>query len=297
MEVIRLNESTSVNAVITGLTSASTYTLNYEDTVTGSSYSASATANADGEASFALDSYYLNYSGFLYGEVLTSASVSVYETNIDVIRPYCDITRVSEKLELTFEETQEYERLSRYIIDSQTSPFTFLKKYKEVVGNGFDYLPIDERIVYLYKVYENGVLLYDVSGDPDDWETVYQITNDKTSLIANSTSISGPEVNRMNYKSVWLERSLDADFGDGYEYLIQADFGWRTIPQDIQEACELLIQDLSRNNLRYATRYIESFDNEDFKIKFTQGYATTTGNMLVDKILSKYKTYIKIGVL
>ena len=297
MEVIRRNESTAVTAVVPGLTSGQTYTLNYSDNVTGSTYSASATAAANGKATFTLNSYYLDYTGFLYGEVLNSASVTVFETNIDVIRPYCDVTRVGEKLELTEVEAQEYERIARYIIDSQTSPFTYLKKYKELVGGGYDYLPVDERILKIYKVYENAVLVYDVDGDPEDNDGVFRISTDKTSIIQDNTTITSPGVNRMNYASVWRDRFLDVDFPEGYEFLVLGDFGWKTIPQDIQEACEILMQDISRNNLRYATRYIESFDNEDFKIKFQKDYSTNTGNMIVDKILSKYKTFIKIGVL
>lgn len=297
MEVIRRNESTSVTALIPGLTSGQNYTLNYFDNTTGASYSASAVAQVNGKATFTLDSYYLKYNGFLYGEVLNSASTVVYENNIDVIRPYCDVTKVGEKLELTEVEAQEYERVARYIIDSQTSPFTYLKKYKELVGGGYDYLPVDERILKIYKVYENAILVYNADGDPEDNDGVFKISVDRTSIIQDDTTITAPGVNRMNYASVWRDRFLDVDFGDGYEYLVLGDFGWQTIPQDVQEACELLIQDLSKNNLRYATRYIESFDNEDFKIKFAQGYSSTTGNMIVDKILSKYKTFIKIGVL
>lgn len=297
MELLRRNESTALQFCLTGLEESQNYTLNYEDTVTGAPYSASATATSEGKAIFLLDPYYLTYNGFLYGQVLNSASTIVYETNIDIVRPYCNVTKVGTKLELTYDETKELEKVARFIIDSQTAPFTYLKKYKEVVGGGYDYLPIDERIVKIYKVYENAVLVYDVNGDPSDNDGVFRISTDRTSIIQDNTTITSPGVNRMNYASVWRDRFLDVDFPEGYEYLIQADFGWRTIPQDIQEASEILIQDLAKNNLRYATRYIESFDNEDFKIKFQKDYASSTGNMVVDKILSKYKTFIKIGVL
>jgi hypothetical protein len=297
MELIRRNESTSVQFSLTSLTVGDSYTLNYEDKTTGATYSASAVADEYAKATFTLDNYYLTYSGFLYGQVLNSASTVIYETNIDVVRPYCNVTKVGTKLDLTYDKAKEYERVARFIIDSQTAPFTYLKKYKEVVGGGYDYLPIDERLVKIYKVYENDILVYNIDGDPEDWEGTYRISTDKTSVIVDNTTTTALGVNRMNYPSVWRDRFLDVDFPDGYEYLILGDFGWQTIPEDIQEASEILIQDLSRNNLRYATRYIESFDNEDFKIKFQKDYSTSTGNMIVDKILSKYKTFIKIGVL
>jgi hypothetical protein len=297
MEIIKRNESTSLPLIVPGLTAGEDYTIDYSDTITGSTYSASATAAANGKATFTLDDYYLKYNGFLYAEVYNSSSAIVYETNVDVIRPYCNVSLVGEKLELTTKEAEEYERVARYIIDSQTAPFTYLKKYKELVGGGYDYLPVDERLLFIWKVYENGILNYNAEGDPSENDGIYKISTDRTSIILDNTTITAPGMNRMNYASVWRDRFLDIDFPDGYEYLVLGDFGWRTIPQDIQEACELLMQDLSRNNLRYATRYIESFDNEDFKIKFQKDYSTNTGNMIVDKILSKYKTFIKIGVL
>jgi phosphomannomutase len=49
--------------------------------------------------------------------------------------------------------------------------------------------------------------------------------------------------------------------------------------------------------MQYINNYIESFDNADFKIKFAKNFANGTGNLIVDKILSKYKNSIKIGVL
>ena len=96
---------------------------------------------------------------------------------------------------------------------------------------------------------------------------------------------------------VWRERYLDSAFGEGSEYRVDGDFGWKVIPQDIQEACELLIQDIKSDNLKYINRYIESFDNEDFKIKFAKNPTAGTGNMFVDKILEKYRNRLRIGVL
>jgi hypothetical protein len=96
---------------------------------------------------------------------------------------------------------------------------------------------------------------------------------------------------------VWHERYLDSTFAEGSEYRVDADYGWKVVPQDIQEACEMLVQDIKSDNLKYISRYIESFDNQDFKIKFAKNPTTNTGNMFVDKILEKYRNRLRIGVL
>ena len=49
--------------------------------------------------------------------------------------------------------------------------------------------------------------------------------------------------------------------------------------------------------MRYVNRYIESFDNTEFVVKFAKGYSSGTGNMIIDKILNKYKNRIIPGVL
>ena len=155
---------------------------------------------------------------------------------------------------------------------------------------GSDYLVIDEKIYKLYKLYENLELVYDVDAATNDQE--FEISKDKTSIVLTQT-----ETNRVNYNRVWRDRYLDVDFADGFEYLIDADFGWKVIPQDIQEATKLLVSDISSDNMKYVNKYIESFDNDDFKIKFAKNFNASTGNLVVDRILQKYKNNIRLGVL
>ena len=270
-----------------------TYTLDYEDLYTGELFSASATT-VSGAVTFTLDEKYLNYTGNLSASVKDSNGDTVILTNIDIVRPYCNLDSIAAALSITGGSEIEYERLARYIIDSQTQPFTFMRKEKDIVGMGMDYLPIDEKIYKIYKVYENQEIQYDSSLSSNENLVTYEITKDGTSIT--NIDDEAPE-NKINNKVVWRERYLDSAFGEGSEYRVDGDFGWRVIPQDIQDACEMLIQDIKSDNLKYINRYIESFDNEDFKIKFSKGPGTGTGNMMVDKILEKYRNRLRIGVL
>ena len=191
----------------------------------------------------------------------------------------------------TYDEAKNAERTARFIIDSESAKtFGFVRKEKEVIGNGSDYLIIDEKIHKLYKVYENGNLLYDSTQENN--LVTYTISKDKTSIVPVYI-----EANKTEYPQVWRDRYLSRAFADGYDYVIDADFGYKVIPQDIQEATSLLCSDISSGNMQYINSYIESFDNADFKIKFAKSFVNGTGNLIVDKILSKYKNSIKIGVL
>jgi hypothetical protein len=284
---------TSLTATFT-VSPSGTYILDYEDLYTGESFSASA-STISGAVSFTLAPKYLDYTGSLAASVKDSSGNTVIMTNIEIIRPYCNLDSVASALSITDGSEIGYERLARYIIDSQTQPFSFVRKEKDIIGMGMDYLPIDEKIYKIYKVYKNEELVYDSNLSPNVNLVTYAITKDGSS-ITNVENESDAE-NKVNYKPVWHERYLDPAFADGSEYRVDADYGWKVVPQDIQEACEMLVQDIKSDNLRYINRYIESFDNEDFKIKFAKNPTAGTGNMFVDKILEKYRNRLRIGVL
>jgi hypothetical protein len=284
---------TSITATFT-ISPSGVYTLDYEDLNTKETFSASATT-ISGAVSFTLNSKYLDYTGSLAASVKDSGGNTVIMTNIEIIRPYCNLDSVASALSITDGSEIGYERLARYIIDSQTQPFSFIRKEKDILGMGMDYLPIDEKIYKIYKVYKNEELIYNSSLSASVNLVTYAITKDGTS-ITNVENESDAE-NKVNYKPVWHERYLDPAFAEGSEYRVDADYGWKVVPQDIQEACEMLIQDIKSDNLKYINRYIESFDNQDFKIKFAKNPTAGTGNMFVDKILEKYRNRLRIGVL
>ena len=290
MEILRLSNTTSLSASFSGLTASASYNLELDDLLTSTSYSASAAANGSGVATFSIPDYYLTYNGSLVATVKDSSQDVVNMTNIEIVRPYCTPATVATKLSIKTTEAVEYERLARYIIDSHTNGFNFIRKEKEFIGPGTDELLLDETIHKLYKLYENGELIYDSTLNTN--ESDYKINKQLNAIV-----LDVPETNRLNYGKVWKDRFLDVDFYDGYEYLVDADFGWKVVPQDIQEACELLVQDIVKDNIRYINRYIESFDNDDFKIKFAKNWTATTGNLSVDRILEKYKRPIRVGVL
>jgi hypothetical protein len=291
MELLRLENTTSLSASFSGLTASASYTLELDDLLTGTAYSASATANGSGTVSFSMPSHYLTYTGSLAASVKNSSGDTVIITNVDVVRPYANPSTIASALSIKTSEAIEYERLARYIIDSHTSGFSFVRKEKEVIGSGTDELMIDEPIYRLYKLYENEELMYDSSSQNN--ESDYKINKQLNAIVLDVTDGS----NRINYPKVWRDRYLDIDFFEGYEYLIDGDFGYVVIPQDIKDASELLIQDMVQGNLKYINKYIESFDNDDFKIKFVKGASESTGNKVVDRILEKYQRSFRVGVL
>jgi hypothetical protein len=290
MEVLRINGNIPV-ASFSNLVPNSEYTLEYSDILTDEMVSVSASANVSGEVSFLLEEKYKTYDAVLDASVYDYLDEVVIATNIDIIRPYTDISTLATDLNKSTAQVKEMERIARYIIDSEVSEgFGYTRKEKEIVGNGSDYLVVNEKINKLYKVYENGTLLFDSTSDSN--ELTFAISKDRTSIVPVYE-----ENNKTEYPQVWRDRYLSRAFADGYDYVIDADFGYKVVPQDIQEATRLLCSDISNDNMKYLNKYIESFDNADFKIKFAKNFNASTGNLIVDKILAKYKNSIRIGVL
>jgi hypothetical protein len=294
MEILNYN-SGSLSASVTGLTASTNFLIELNDLITGDEYSASATSNTSGIAVFTMPSNFKEYTAKLAASVKKISNDDLVKIlNIDIVRPYTNISAVVTALKITNTQATEYERLARYIIDSHTGGFEYTRKKKEFIGDNSDQLLIDEPITgKIYSILENNEVMFerDAALTNNNQEFVY-----KKQLGAIVQNLPNGN-NRVNYSKVWRDRYLDLEFYDGYEYLVDADFGWKVIPQDIQDATDMLIQDIATDTLRYVNRYIESFDNDDFKIKFAKNWTASTGNRLVDKILEKYQKPIRVGVL
>lgn len=289
MEILRLPETTQIFIDLVMPSASSQYVMQYEDLTTGESFSASATSNSLKVARFILNPKYLTYSVSLFSNVYDSSNNIILSTGIDVVKPYCDITTVKIKLGVTTAQATEAEKVARRIIEAEVGSFQFVRKLKEVIGMGIDYLPMDERIVSIYQMWENNEIIF-IPGD-DSYDQ-YKISIDKSSIILDD------EIqNKVEYTKVWRDRNYAVTFCPGCDYVIDGSFGYQVIPSDIQEACEILMQDLIQGNTKYFSRNITEFDNKEFKIKFAPGSSSGTGNLIVDKLLIKYKNRIRPGVI
>lgn len=289
MEILRLPTTTVIQVDLTVPSASTEYRIEYEDLITGESFSASATSNHQKIARFTLDVKYLTYTGNLFANVYSPSNTLVLSTGIDVVKPYCDIDSVRTKLQITTAQAIEAEKVARRMIEAEAGSFQFIRKDKEIIGMGIDYLPVDERIVKLYEMSENQEIIF---VDGDDQYDQYRISVDKTSIVLDDNI-----QNKVEYPKVWRDRNYAVAFCNGCDYVIDADFGYQVVPSDVQEACEILVQDLIQGNTRYYSRNILEFDNQEFKIKFAPGASSGTGNLVVDKLLTRYKNKIRPGVL
>jgi hypothetical protein len=232
-----------------------------------------------------------------------------YEVTVDgeeyvfeVVRPYVDATGMAD----TATEIAAYrknEEIARAIIDSIIDQgFYYRKKALQGVGMGSDYLPLWDEAKKLLKLYENNVLIYD-SENPDLYDPKYRISQDKTAITIDIST----EINLSEQKPNVIPQAesdlLDITYGyhgfpQGFDYTAILEVGYHEVPSDIVRATELLVDDISCGRMEYFMRHVTEYNTDQFKMKFASESFEGTGNILVDKILSKYYRSIRsIGVL
>jgi hypothetical protein len=195
------------------------------------------------------------------------------------------------------------ELVARNIIDSVIDDGFYNNKHVvQTVGLGADYFPVWEDLNKVLKVYENNVLVYDID-DPTVGPYQYVVTLDNSAI----QRVEANTYNRSESRPITLPVSpgniafygyAGVAFPVGFDYTLILDVGHKAVPPDIEYATKLLIDDLKCGKLDYYNRYVSSYNTDQFRIQFDKALFDGTGNMIVDKILDKYKKSItKIGIL
>lgn len=227
---------------------------------------------------------------------------TLYESNLDIIRPYVDpktmATTASE-----IDDYKMYELVARSIIDSVVNDgFYNHKQVIQAVGQGTDYFHLWIDTNKVLKVYENNVLVYDVD-TPETNKYQYLVTLDNSAIHRVETE----EINK--YESTPMNLPVgrgdlgyfgfeSVAFPRGYDYLFIVDTGYKAVPADVEKATKILIDDMKCGKLDYFERYIQAYNTDQFRIQFDKRMFDGTGNFVVDKILDKYSnTITKPGII
>lgn len=233
---------------------------------------------------------------FLF-QILDEDENIVVEDVIDFVRPYINPNSLGSTASEITEYTQ-LEMVARSIIDTIIQDgFYNSKMIVQGVGQGSDYFNVWKKFNKVLKVYENNILIFDFE-TPDENFYAFNITGDNSAI----QRVSESTYNRVEQGSIILPASAGdlgsvgtgrvVDFPRGYDYIFLLDAGYKTVPVDIEYATKLLIEDLKCGKLDYYKRYVTSYNTDQYKIQFDKTVLNGTGNMIVDKILDKYRNNI-----
>lgn len=240
------------------------------------------------------------------------------EDSLEVTRPYVDVRQmVTTATEI--KEYQQYERIARALIDSVCGGFYFDKKYIEIQGNDTDYLSLWDHTYKIIKVWENSVLVWDRDETPQALEDYnYVLIKDKSAIIKNPVQTEREIVRSASKPSSIMIAESDSfnmfdtedsgltftvspgvSFPSKNNYVFLVEDGWKIVPSDIQDATMLLIEDLKCGKLEYFKRHVDAYSTDQFRIQFNKNQFDGTGNIIVDRILDKYRgqTYGRYGAL
>ncbi len=279
------------------------YTVYVEDLVDHSIETSTITSDENGKVLYTLPASKIQFDRqFLIRFYDTEQEHIIYESNLDVVRPYVDPS----SLGTTASEIADYKKwelIARAIIDTYTGiGFYNHKSILQVQGNGLDYMPVWRDANRVLKVYENNVLIYDID-TPDENVFDYKVTLDNSAIVkvftgqTNLISTTSPQLPISRGDYVYDNRNYGT-FINGHDYLFVLDEGFRAIPADVEKATIMLIEDLKCGRLDYYQKYVTNYNTDQYRIQFDKKMLEGTGNLIVDKILDKYmKSITKVGVL
>jgi hypothetical protein len=219
----------------------------------------------------------------------------IAEETFELRRPYVNPNSISTSPSRVAEYAQS-EELARAIIDSIIPEgFYYKKETIETTGLGADYIPVWKNAKKIVAVYENNQLVTDRTFEfSKDMTAVIQTYADRLNREESASiliPLAASDAVDFNYQA-------QSGFPKTFDYRLVLETGYTTVPSDIVRATKLLIEDIECGKLDYYKRYLSDYSTDQFKLKFDAKLFGGTGNLIVDKILSKYEKSIKfIGVL
>lgn len=258
-------------------TSAGVYTITYSQQASGI---------------YSLNSAGRHKAEFTYTVSGTSYTQSQY---INVYTPYCDIDTFfgdhSELQDEFYDKFDSCEKKIRNIINTfcgQSFEF-YSNKFFILNGNNKSTLPLPLPIAKLLSVTMN-------VGD-DDETLMHDSTNSSINNIEKSREpFNFQSSNWIQFRNSYLD-SVQAiiianRFNASDDYKVVGDFGWQFVPNNIEQAADLLLVDMMTGDSEYRRHGMKSVDMDILKYETKDSFYESTGNIEADILLMDYTIFI-----
>lgn len=229
-------------------------------------------------------------------QIIDASTYTEDEIYVSLIRPYATATELAEYAgleivqdspsfgQVTEAELVKLERKARLYINSKISDnFNFNYKTVGVLGQGSDVLYMGQRIESFDKIIKDDEIIYDTTADPEInlLDYPFAVTNGKNSLKVvweGANIIEWSDTSVINSAGYFERNSL---------YLIRGEYGWKYVPNDINQATLELVNDMLCSDFNYRNRGVKSVKNDAYTIDFQPG--TGIGSILVESLIAPYK--------
>lgn len=234
----------------------------------------------------------------------TASAASSTILYYSIKRPYATVSRIKELVDIdttsvTDETLKKYEKKARLYIEAYTG-IRFTKEYDQIVryGDGSDTLLMPTQVLRVDQIYEDDILVYDpnnATGPINKFDYLIEVAPSKTILkIINDNSLNAGGINE--FPDTSLAR-VQATFVKDRAYRVVGVFGYEYVPNEIELATALLVDDYICNDWNIRNKGIESLRTDSYTIQYAKDFAGGTGNLLVDNLLATYTFMPKYMVI
>lgn len=264
-------------------------------------FSASATPSTTaGEYDFTLSGSASDYDRKI--KVVSTASYSttssVTTEFFELNRPFATLNKLREEIEfpspVSDKKLLTEERRVRTYIQSEVLE-NFYKENKVVVafGEDSDTLYIDKRILSIFEIYEEDILVYSASADTASANYLSESDVDKYTIKAIPSTGSVVSTTTPNgvyeHTGVYLV-TYDGQFNKNTKYTIKGVFGWDVVPSEIEMATIMMVEDRFCKDISIRNKNIKKLQNDSYTIEYADGFQDGSGNILADHIIQKFKS-------
>jgi hypothetical protein len=226
---------------------------------------------------------------------------SGHYTNVSIVKPYASLAEVYEDLgygtdygdpnHKTYHELQMAEKYARKTIENFCNQsFYDYNDFQVVYGAGTNLVPLPFKLLELHKLYENDVLIIDNINSINNWtytalpvESGFGLRVDQSSQIDGTVYVANglipPTVNDWGYGGAFKKNN---------RYRIQGRYGWKDVPDNVEEACIILMKDFFSKDIAWKNKYIKNIQTFDWQFEFTGDAYKGTGNFYADQLLAPY---------
>lgn len=219
---------------------------------------------------------------------------------IDVVTPILPIDTVKSILKpqapdsVLDSDAKSLERKVRLAVQAFTGQvFGLYEGFVDVYGNGDEFLKSPRRIVQLNSV-DYGSVSYSPSSylvKGDGW--YLERAHGYPLTIKQAPPEEDLDVYQNYYQTggsiVPPNASYFNKFSDKVVYRVYGNFGYFSVPMDVQQAATLLVNDYACKESMYRDRYIANMRAADWRFEYKDAAFLGTGNVIADQLLSKYQ--------
>ena len=152
------------------------------------------------------------------------------------------------------------------------------------------FLPLPERIVELYQLHVNDILLVDNIADVNNWSYDVVISESGYGIRINRANMLDSTVYTANGMVPPTINDMYAGqaFREGIRYRVVGKFGWDYVPDEVEQACIQLMGHYFGKDRMWADRYLKNVSTFDWDFEYSDEAFRGTGCAYADKLLSNY---------